>query len=113
MRKSLGRDNNEGEIMNWPQDRKAAFRWVAKTFGTPEAERTERQRDLAGAGFCYAICELTGSNSIYRWASIFRYQCGMVGLWWWPHGTAHDTQRSLFCSLMAALSDEEFKELGA
>lgn len=103
--------------MNWPKDRKRAFRWAAKAFGTPEAERTKRQKLVTNCGICYAIAELTEFCDIYYWAPNFRIGCGIRTPLWWPVQGGRswtplcDTQRSLFCYLMAALSDKEFEEI--
>ena len=93
--------------MKWPKDRKRAFLCAAEAFGTPYSKRTEKQKSLTMAGICDAIEELTYNNSIYFWAARFNGK----GYWWSCGGTTDDEQRSLFCSLMAALSDKEFEEL--
>ena len=97
--------------MKWPKDRRKAFLWAAEAFGTPYNRRTKRQKDLTRDGFCYAICELTGSKLIYPWASKVQRKMGKNRLWWWRCIAIYDKERSLFCSLMAELSDKEFEEL--
>ncbi len=106
--------------LSWPRDRKKAFRIAAEAFGTPYEERTREQRVLTCSGFCHAIEKLTDSDSIYRWAGNFRRGTSMVsiGLGYWCFlryseywAPACDKQRSLFCYLMAALSDKEFEEI--
>ena len=98
--------------MEWPKDRRKAFLWAAEAFGRPYRKRTERQKELTSSGFCCVIDSLTGSDRIYSWASVFSRRCCMGSLWWWPCGKSYDNERSLFCSLMATLSDKEFEELG-
>lgn len=103
--------------MNWPKDRKKAFLVAAEAFGTPYENRTERQKTLTLLGICYTIEILTDSDNIYFWVRDFKCGCGIQTLFWWPHRRWHswtpdcDKQRSLFCSLMAALSHKEFEEL--
>ena len=105
--------------MEWPKDRKKAFLWAAEAFGTPWAKRTKGQKDLTRDGICWTISKLVGSNMIYWWASDFGVSVGIVTCHWWPirreggWRAIHDKQRSLFCYLMAALSDKEFDELQA
>jgi hypothetical protein len=101
--------------MKWPKDRKRAFLWAAKAFGTPYEDRTEEQKELTSKGFCFTITALTGSTEIYYWGETF---FGVDTHWWSRRGDESwtpdcDNERSLFCSLMAELSDKEFEELGA
>lgn len=103
--------------MKWPKDRRKAFLWAAKAFGTPHDERTERQKELTLNGLCYAIKQLTDSMGIYHWAYDFGGKVGIGSDHWWEiRGLArqpqkNDKERSLFCCLMAALSDKEFEEI--
>ena len=108
--------------MDWPKDRKKAFLWAAEAFGTPGAERTEKQKDLTDYGICKAIHILTNSLEGSIWLQGLRYDFGIETLFWWPvrnwvaggnWRTIHDKQRSLFCYLMAALSEKEFEKLQA
>lgn len=113
------RGNKERTAMKWPKDREKAFLWAAKAFGTPYSRRTEEQKELASDGFCRAIWKLTDSKEIYSWVYEFGDKTGIESAWWWPvrnettWNTTCDKQRSLFCYLMAALSDKEFEELQA
>lgn len=99
--------------MKWPKDRQKAFLCVAEAFGTPYERRTKKQKLLTSHGICFAVEELTDSDRIYTWASGFRHGCGIQTLFWWQLGGIQDKERSLFCYLMAALSDKEFEELQA
>jgi len=105
--------------MKWPKDRKKAFLWAAKAFGTPRAARTQRQRKLTIFGICYAIYRLTDSMVAAHKIADFGEAFGIETMYWWPcrywkrWWTIHDKQRCLFCYLMAALSDKEFEELQA
>ena len=104
--------------MKCPKDRKGAFQWAAEAFGTPYNERTEEQKRLTPHGICCAICKLSKSELIYRWAAHFKTKAGIETATWWPERNDDDwtpfcdKQRSLFCYLMAALSDKEFEEIG-
>lgn len=97
--------------MEWPKDRKAAFLWAAEAFGTPYSERTERQKLVTHCGICYAICKLTDSFTGANQVMDIGDKMGIKNIYWWPCGPIHDKERSLFCSLMAALSQKEFEEL--
>ena len=109
--------------MLWPKDRKKAFLVAAEMFGTPYNRRTEEQKGLTSHGICHTIRDLTNSVLIFDWASNFRFGIIENASWWpyrrwlWPCSNkawtpSCDKQRSLFCYLMAALSDKEFEELG-
>lgn len=106
--------NKEEKNMNWQKDRRELFLRTAEMFGIPYSERTGEQENLTRAGICWAIKGLTSSIKVYRWAA------DMTDFHWW--GTtrgfgswtpSHDNERSLFCCLMADLSDKEFEELQA
>lgn len=101
--------------MKWPKDRKKAFLWAAKAFGTPDGRRTSYQKELMYLGFCHPIERLTKSDEIYGWSKRF---WGANEHWWPPRGVPSwtpscDKERFLFCTLMAALSNKEFEELQA
>ena len=104
--------------MKWSKDRRKAFLWAAEAFGTPKAKRTERQRKLTCFGICNVIHRLTDSIADFNQIIKIGDKMGIESTYWWPirgregWRTIHDKQRSLFCYLMAALSDKEFKELG-
>lgn len=105
------------QAMNWPKDRKKAFLWVAKAFGTPYDRRTKKQKEVARYGICYAISKLTGSKMIYWWAYQFADDVSIVNEHWWTirnfsfQPRRCDKERSLFCYLMATLTDKEFEEI--
>lgn len=110
--------------LKWPKDRKRAFLWAAEAFGTPEDLRTKRQKELTKTGFCRTISNLTGTEDtvdiedICTWSKKFfgkyeywwqsRFTLGTLNNAWTPDC---DKERSLFCYLMADLSDKEFEEL--
>ena len=97
--------------MDWSKDRRKAFLWTAEAFGTPPNERTEEQKSSTLLGICDAISILTDSNEIRDWARDFNGR----GYWWkiayFNGDKACDDERSLFCCLMAALTDKEFEEI--
>lgn len=102
--------------MKWPKDRKKAFLVAAEAFGTPLNKRSERQRTLTSAGICKTIWELVGYSGS-SWLVHLGIEMGMTSFFWWPlpyypsWTPACDEERSLFCCLMATLSDKEFEEL--
>lgn len=105
--------------MTWSKNRREAFLAAAEIFGTPYNERTRKQKEMTSDGICHAIKTLTGSNKIYRWAYRFREATGILYCYWWgvkclgDWSYRCDKERSLFCCLMAALSDKEFEALEA
>jgi len=112
--------------MNWPEDRKEVFLRVGEAFGIPYYKRTKKEKVLTEDGICWAISKLIGptlilptihQRAVYGWFSKFRDNIYMIDGWWWATRCcddwtpACDNERSLFCCLMAELSDEEFEEI--
>lgn len=103
--------------MEWPKDRRKAFLSAAEAFGTLYEKRMKMQRELTRCGICWSLKKLTNSDMPYTWANNFREGTGMDDSQWWPNRGENgwtpscDKERSLFCYLMAALSDKEFEEL--
>jgi len=106
--------------MEWPKDRRKAFLWAAKAFGTPRNKRTGWQKSLTSHGICrvlHLLINLEGS----QWLGKLGTKMEIRNTYWWPiRGCVrgcegwranYDKQRSLFCYLMAALSDKEFRDL--
>jgi len=94
---------------------------IAEAFGTPRDERTKRQRDVADDGLCEALRQLDiPSDQVYLLGPRYSYSG-----YWYPRFKGeslsractdyaylhHDAERSTFACLMAALSDEDYKEL--
>jgi len=103
--------------MKWPNNRKKAFLWAAKAFGTPWDERTRRQNSLTSHGICRVLYNLFPNFEGSQWMIKLGNKMEIRNTYWWPircwmsWNTNHDKQRSLFCMFMAALSNEEFRDL--
>jgi len=102
--------------MEWPKDRRKAFLWAAKAFGTPWNKRTGRQKSLTSHGICRVLYLLTKFEDS-QWLVKLGTKMKIRDTYWWPirgcegWRANYDKQRSLFCYLMAALSDKEFRDL--
>lgn len=116
---SVSPANRKDIAMKWPKDRRKAFLLAAEAFGTPETAKTRKQKQLTQCGICYTIRHLTGSREAYDCVFDIGEKIGITGVYWWPTRESIDwtpscdKERSLFCYLMAALSDKEFEELQA
>ena len=86
---------------------------IAEAFGTPRNERTERQDRLTRHGLCWAISTSRGGSlDLVDDLVLFEPEYAkQYNYFWFPKDEDHDAERSTFACLMAALSDEDYKEL--
>jgi len=82
---------------------------MAEAFGTPFAERTERQKDITRNGLCYAVSRF--NYEFRKDVETIGYKMGFWGFWPFDRGERSDEQRCLFALLMWAIGEEEFERL--
>lgn len=92
---------------------------IANAFETPDRERTEWQRKIAGHGLCRASAQLGNySNDIRKLGCIM----GIITPYWWAvrewsmteerrFTRSVDHERATFAYLMAAIGNREYGKL--
>jgi hypothetical protein len=94
---------------------------IAIAYGTPRTKRTSFQKSLTVAGLCNATAETIGFHSSRRMMlkisralrirTMYPHPLAhkKSRLYWWP--LPDDASRIVFASLMAAMTDKEFRHL--
>lgn len=95
------------KTISWP----AVWAEIEEAFGTPYAERTERQKMLSCNGLCFAVSAATGDHRNKLKILFLGHSMGL-GMYWCSHDDINsDLARSDFALLMAALGQKGFEDL--